>query len=171
MFDSSLTRRSTHNLEFVTFPGHTPWWLTHLLTIICVPCRAHTPTPAQEYLDYFITSMTLLVVAVPEGLPLAVTLALAFSVQRMLTDNNLVRNLSSCETMAAATAICRCATGVALRRTVFAAHPAGWGALDGGRSVLACAEAAAGGPSARTALLYSNRADARKILQLMLSCS
>jgi Ca2+ transporting ATPase len=60
-------------------------------------------------LAYFITSMTLLVVAVPEGLPLAVTLALAFSVQRMLTDNNLVRNLSSCETMAAATAICRCA--------------------------------------------------------------
>lgn len=51
--------------------------------------------------------MTLLVVAVPEGLPLAVTLALAFSVQRMLADNNLVRNLSSCETMAAATAICR----------------------------------------------------------------
>lgn len=54
--------------------------------------------------------MTLLVVAVPEGLPLAVTLALAFSVQRMLTDNNLVRNLSSCETMAAATSICRWAT-------------------------------------------------------------
>jgi len=62
---------------------------------------------AQAYLGFFITSMTLLVVAVPEGLPLAVTLALAFSVQRMLTDNNLVRNLSSCETMAAATAICR----------------------------------------------------------------
>lgn len=61
----------------------------------------------QAYLGFFITSMTLLVVAVPEGLPLAVTLALAFSVQRMLTDNNLVRNLSSCETMAAVTSICR----------------------------------------------------------------
>lgn len=64
----------------------------------------------QAYLGFFITSMTLLVVAVPEGLPLAVTLALAFSVQRMLTDNNLVRNLSSCETMAAATSICRSGT-------------------------------------------------------------
>lgn len=44
----------------------------------------------QQYLDFFITSVTILVVAVPEGLPLAVTLALAFSVQRMLADNNLV---------------------------------------------------------------------------------
>jgi P-type E1-E2 ATPase len=70
----------------------------------------------QEYLSFFITSMTLLVVAVPEGLPLAVTLALAFSVQRMLADNNLVRNLSSCETMAAATAICRW-VGVAITVT------------------------------------------------------
>ncbi|WIA29940.1 hypothetical protein OEZ86_000039 [Tetradesmus obliquus] len=65
----------------------------------------------EAYLSFFITSMTLLVVAVPEGLPLAVTLALAFSVQRMLADNNLVRNLSSCETMAAATAICSDKTG------------------------------------------------------------
>lgn len=55
-----------------------------------------------------ITSVTILVVAVPEGLPLAVTLALAFSVQRMLADRNLVRHLSACETMGAATAICRC---------------------------------------------------------------
>jgi Ca2+ transporting ATPase len=73
-------------------------------------CGLTAPSPcpvAQAYLSFFITSMTLLVVAVPEGLPLAVTLALAFSVQRMLADNNLVRNLSSCETMAAATAICR----------------------------------------------------------------
>lgn len=44
----------------------------------------------QDYLDFFITSITVLVVAVPEGLPLAVTLALAYSVQRMLQDNNLV---------------------------------------------------------------------------------
>ena len=49
------------------------------------------PCPTQSYLDYLITSVTILVVAVPEGLPLAVTVALAFSVQRMLADNNLVR--------------------------------------------------------------------------------
>ena len=65
------------------------------------------PPSSQTYLEYVITSITLLVVAVPEGLPLAVTLALAYSVQRMLADNNLVRHLDACETMAGATAICR----------------------------------------------------------------
>lgn len=62
----------------------------------------------QRYLDAVVTSITLLVVAVPEGLPLAVTLALAFSVARMLSDNNLVRHLDACETMAGCTTICRC---------------------------------------------------------------
>ncbi|GLI63670.1 hypothetical protein VaNZ11_006708, partial [Volvox africanus] len=66
---------------------------------------------ARAYLDLVITSITILVVAVPEGLPLAVTLALAFSVQRMLADNNLVRQLGACETMGAATTICSDKTG------------------------------------------------------------
>ncbi|PNW83854.1 hypothetical protein CHLRE_04g217954v5 [Chlamydomonas reinhardtii] len=66
---------------------------------------------AKSYLDLVITSITILVVAVPEGLPLAVTLALAFSVQRMLADNNLVRQLGACETMGAATTICSDKTG------------------------------------------------------------
>lgn len=65
----------------------------------------------QNYLDFVITAITILVVAVPEGLPLAVTLALAFSVQRMLADNNLVRHLDACETMATATTICTDKTG------------------------------------------------------------
>lgn len=51
------------------------------------------------------------VVAVPEGLPLAVTIALAFSVKRMLADNNLVRHLSAAETMGCATTICTDKTG------------------------------------------------------------
>ena len=51
------------------------------------------------------------VVAVPEGLPLAVTIALAFSVKRMLADNNLVRNLAAAETMGCATTICTDKTG------------------------------------------------------------
>lgn len=50
----------------------------------------------------------------PEGLPLAVTVALAFSVKRMLADNNLVRTLSAAETMGAATTICTDKTGGAL---------------------------------------------------------
>lgn len=74
------------------------------------------PDAVQSYLDAVITSITLLVVAVPEGLPLAVTLALAFSVARMLADNNLVRHLDACETMAGCTTICRRAGGARGRR-------------------------------------------------------
>jgi len=66
---------------------------------------------AQEFLNILIEAVTIVVVAVPEGLPLAVTLALAFATIRMLKDNNLVRLLRSCETMGNATAICSDKTG------------------------------------------------------------
>ena len=59
----------------------------------------------------FITGVTILVVAIPEGLPLAVTIALAYSVKRMMKDNNLVRHLNACETMGGANTICSDKTG------------------------------------------------------------
>ena len=65
----------------------------------------------QEIVQFVITAITVLVVAIPEGLPLAVTISLAFSVKKMMEDNNLVRNLNSCETMGAATTICSDKTG------------------------------------------------------------
>ncbi|KAK9356401.1 hypothetical protein V1505DRAFT_369855 [Lipomyces doorenjongii] len=65
----------------------------------------------QQFMQYLITSVTLIAVAVPEGLPLAVTLALAFATKRMLKDNNLVRVLKSCETMGNSTTICSDKTG------------------------------------------------------------
>jgi Ca2+ transporting ATPase len=65
----------------------------------------------QSFLGAFINGLTILVVAIPEGLPLAVTIALAYSVKRMLIDNNLVRHLDACETMGNATAICSDKTG------------------------------------------------------------
>lgn len=65
----------------------------------------------QEFLDIFIVTVTIIVVAVPEGLPLAVTLALAFATTRMLKDNNMVRHLKACEVMGNATAICSDKTG------------------------------------------------------------
>ncbi|KAK3904170.1 hypothetical protein C8A05DRAFT_32058 [Staphylotrichum tortipilum] len=71
-------------------------------------------TPAekgQTFLRLFITSVTVVVVAVPEGLPLAVTLALAFATTRMMKDNNLVRVLKACETMGNATTVCSDKTG------------------------------------------------------------
>ncbi|RCI05924.1 hypothetical protein CU098_013380, partial [Rhizopus stolonifer] len=58
-----------------------------------------------------IQAITVIVVAVPEGLPMAVTMALAFATTEMLKDNNLVRHLSSCETMGNATAVCSDKTG------------------------------------------------------------
>lgn len=65
----------------------------------------------QAFLQIFIVAVTIVVVAVPEGLPLAVTLALAFATTRMLKDNNLVRLLKACETMGNATTICSDKTG------------------------------------------------------------
>ncbi|ODV82923.1 hypothetical protein CANARDRAFT_30486 [[Candida] arabinofermentans NRRL YB-2248] len=64
-----------------------------------------------KFLNILITAITIVVVAVPEGLPLAVTLSLAFATTRMMKDGNLVRVLKSCETMGGATAICSDKTG------------------------------------------------------------
>ncbi|KAM0425324.1 hypothetical protein ACHAPT_009380 [Fusarium lateritium] len=65
----------------------------------------------QSFLRILITSITIIVVAVPEGLPLAVTLSLAFATKKMTKENNLVRHLQSCETMGNATVICSDKTG------------------------------------------------------------
>lgn len=66
---------------------------------------------AEVVLRYFMMSVTLIVMAVPEGLPMAVTLALALNMRRMLKSNNLVRKLHACETMGAVTVICTDKTG------------------------------------------------------------
>jgi len=65
----------------------------------------------SAFLDILIVAITLIVVAIPEGLPLAVTLALAFATTRMLKENNLVRVLRACETMGNATTVCSDKTG------------------------------------------------------------
>ena len=66
---------------------------------------------AGRILQYFMVAVTLIVVAVPEGLPMSVTLSLALSMRRMLQANNLVRKMHACETMGAATVICTDKTG------------------------------------------------------------
>ncbi|KAI9369094.1 hypothetical protein BJX61DRAFT_177671 [Aspergillus egyptiacus] len=65
----------------------------------------------KEFVDILIVAVTVIVVAIPEGLPLAVTLALAFATTRMVKENNLVRVLRACETMGNATVICSDKTG------------------------------------------------------------
>ena len=66
----------------------------------------------QEIIGYFLIGITVVVVAVPEGLPLAVTIALAYSVGRMKKENNFVKHLSSCEIMGGANNICSDKTGI-----------------------------------------------------------
>ncbi|PKA53640.1 Calcium-transporting ATPase 1, plasma membrane-type [Apostasia shenzhenica] len=70
-----------------------------------------TGEDALELLEYFAIAVTIVVVAVPEGLPLAVTLSLAFAMKKMMNDKALVRHLAACETMGSATSICSDKTG------------------------------------------------------------
>ncbi|KAA0166855.1 hypothetical protein FNF31_01230 [Cafeteria roenbergensis] len=70
-----------------------------------------TNTVVNRILGAFVIAITIVVVAVPEGLPLAVTISLAFSMRSMIADQTLVRELQSCETMGSATAICSDKTG------------------------------------------------------------
>jgi Ca2+ transporting ATPase len=65
----------------------------------------------EDWLEYFIIGVTIIVVAVPEGLPLAVMISLAYSVKKMLMDQNFVKRLASCEIMGGANNICSDKTG------------------------------------------------------------
>lgn len=77
-----------------------------------LPGNISTPAvKGSQFLDILIVAITIIVVAVPEGLPVAVTLALSFATKKMLKENNLVRHLRACETMGNATTICSDKTG------------------------------------------------------------
>ena len=85
-----------------------------IIFLVKLPRQYANLTPAekgQHFINNFIVVVTIVVVAIPEGLPLAVTLALAFATTRMLKDNNLVRHLKACEVMGNATTICSDKTG------------------------------------------------------------
>ncbi|ETN36943.1 calcium-translocating P-type ATPase, PMCA-type [Cyphellophora europaea CBS 101466] len=100
-----------------------------------LPSDARTSAEkASSFMDILIVAITVIVVAVPEGLPLAVTLALAFATTRLLKENNLVRVLRACETMGNATTICSDKTGTLTtnRMTVVAGC---LGGLDFGEDV------------------------------------
>lgn len=91
-------------LAFVLFLGndilHNPLWQS-----------GNVMGMVEEVLHYFMMAVTLIVMAVPEGLPMAITLSLALNMRRMLKSNNLVRKLHACETMGAVTVICTDKTG------------------------------------------------------------
>jgi P-type Ca2+ transporter type 2C len=81
------------------------------IKIVIQPAYLADVTIFSYALEAFIIGVTIVVVAVPEGLPLAVTISLAFSTKKMLADQNLIRHLSACETMGNATNICSDKTG------------------------------------------------------------
>ncbi|XP_026317050.1 plasma membrane calcium-transporting ATPase 2 isoform X7 [Hyposmocoma kahamanoa] len=102
----------------IGYAGSTIAVLTVIILVIqfCVKTfviqgKSWHPTYINNLVKHLIIGVTVLVVAVPEGLPLAVTLSLAYSVKKMMKDNNLVRHLDACETMGNATAICSDKTG------------------------------------------------------------
>jgi len=76
----------------------------------------------EQLIGFVITAITIVVVAVPEGLPLAVTISLAYSMMKMLKDNNLVRHLDACETMGGATNICSDKTGTLTENRMTVTH-------------------------------------------------
>jgi len=86
-----------------------------LTFLVLLALRLYNPTTGNpllmDLLQFFIIGVAIVVVAVPEGLPLAVTIALAFSMQAMMKDNCFVRTMKSCETMGSATFICSDKTG------------------------------------------------------------
>jgi P-type Ca2+ transporter type 2C len=83
----------------------------YLIINFAIPSEKVSSDIPTDLVRLFILAVTVVVVAVPEGLPLAVTLSLAHATVQMLKDNNLVRNLSACETMGNATTICSDKTG------------------------------------------------------------
>lgn len=87
----------------------------------------------ERTLKYFMMAVTLIVVAVPEGLPMSVTLSLALNMRCMLATNNLVRKMHACETMGAITVICTDKTGTLTQNLMQVHEPNFYGLKDGGK--------------------------------------
>ncbi|XGW31321.1 hypothetical protein V3C99_009911 [Haemonchus contortus] len=85
--------------------------IRHCITHYAVNHESFKTSDLSYFVNFVIIGVTVLVIAVPEGLPLAITLALTYSVKKMMKDNNLVRHLDACETMGNATSICSDKTG------------------------------------------------------------
>lgn len=114
--DTPLQVKLAGMANWIGYLGMTAAGLLFVILLIrfLVGLPGNTETPAvkgSEFVDILIVAITIIVVAVPEGLPVAVTLALSFATKRMLKENNLVRHLRACETMGNATTICSDKTG------------------------------------------------------------
>lgn len=114
--DTPLQAKLGRMANWIGYLGTTAAGLLFVVLLIrfLVGLSANTASAAKkgsQFLDILIVAITIIVVAVPEGLPVAVTLALSFATKRMYKENNLVRKLRACETMGNATTICSDKTG------------------------------------------------------------
>ncbi|MDR1499766.1 MAG: calcium-translocating P-type ATPase, PMCA-type [Tannerellaceae bacterium] len=112
--DTPLQTQLKGLADVISKAGYTLAGLT--FAVLTTKILIASPLPAVmdmigEILNVFMIAVTLIVVSVPEGLPMSVTLSLALSMNRMLKTNNLVRKMHACETMGAATVICTDKTG------------------------------------------------------------
>ena len=114
-----LNKQLTQLARFISRVGFSVGLLTFAVLLVSFIIR-NSANPAFEWfsidtlgelLTYFMVAVTLIVVCVPEGLPMSVTLSLALNMRRMLKTNNLVRKMHACETMGAVTVICTDKTG------------------------------------------------------------
>ena len=114
--DTPLQVKLANMANWIGYLGTTAAGLLFFILLIrfLAGLPGNTDTPAVKgstFLDILIVAITIIVVAVPEGLPVAVTLALSFATKKMLKEQNLVRHLRACETMGNATTICSDKTG------------------------------------------------------------
>lgn len=107
--ESPLTTKITLLAKYIGYMGVVAASLAFVVS--CIKGLWIEGDDPKDLIQYFITAITVLAVAVPEGLPLAVTLALAFSSHKMMSVQNLVKHLDACETMGCATTICTDKTG------------------------------------------------------------
>lgn len=108
---ANLIGKAGFTIAALTFIIFTSEDLYHYLSLYEVNDWHQWMEIARIVLKYFMMAVTLIVVAVPEGLPMSVTLSLALNMRRMLKTNNLVRKMHACETMGAITVICTDKTG------------------------------------------------------------
>ena len=114
--DTPLQKKLANMANWIGYLGTAAAGLLFVILLIrfLAGLSGNTDSPAMKgsaFLDILIVAITIIVVAVPEGLPVAVTLALSFATKQMLKENNLVRHLQACETMGNATTICSDKTG------------------------------------------------------------
>jgi len=108
--------------EIVNWVGMLVATATSLILLVNHYNQKGTEDILQAVVQALIMGVTIVVVAIPEGLPLAVSISLAYSSQKMMQDQNLVRFMSACETMGSATSICSDKTGTLTENKMVVTH-------------------------------------------------